>query len=385
MPGFFTVPRIAWGTGAIEQLAGLGAQRVFLLTDADVASTDSVRRIHEEFAKGGASVTEVTVRDPLPRPSSLAALLKRCRATGPDWICAVGDGELLDTAKALRLGWELPEIPLSSITPLTEFPETPKSRLVAIPSTSGSGSEVSASIAWEEDNGAPRDLYLRPLTPDWAMVDTRIARWMPTLRGIETGLPILGQSIESLLSAWSNPFSDALALDALLQAGTYLPRLGRPMDDDLARERLHYAATAAGMASANAQRGIAHAFARALREPTGLPYDRLYGIVLPFTVEFNFRSARDRCEAISAVLASAAGEGGRIDLPLRLRSLLEGLRIPANLVLAGVDRSVISSRRKEIVARVLSSPSTLANPRVPTEGEAERLLDLILDGPSPRR
>ncbi|EQD73612.1 propanol dehydrogenase, partial [mine drainage metagenome] len=192
--------------------------------------------------------------------------------------------------------------------------------------------------------------------------------------------PILGQAIESLVSAWSNPFSDALAFDALLQSAAHLPKLGRPMDDEVARERLHYAATQAGMAAANAQLGIAHAFALALHEPTGLPYDRLYGILLPFVVEFNFRSARDRFETISGVLASAAGEGGRIDLPLRLRTLLDGLRVPPNLVAAGVDRTALWARRKEIVARLLRSPATLANPRVPSEGEAERLIELFLGG-----
>ncbi|MHB1435730.1 MAG: iron-containing alcohol dehydrogenase [Thermoplasmata archaeon] len=380
MPGFFTLPRIAWGTGAVEQLSGLGAQRVFLLTEPETASTDPVRRIAEEFAKGGASVTSHTASGPLVRTTTVEALAALGRSAGPDWICAVGGGDLIDAAKAMRLRLELPGIPLEEVTPLTEFPPVPRSRLVAIPATSGRGREVSGTIALEREDGSPLEIFLRETAPDWAMVDPQLARWVPTGRGIEAGLPVLGQAIESLVSAWSNPFSDALAFDALLQSATHLPRLGRPMDDEIARERLHYAATQAGMAAANAQVGIAHALALALREPTGLSYDRLYGIVLPFAVEFSFRSARDRYEAISGVLASAAGEGGRIDLPLRLRTLLEMLKIPANLVAAGVDRTALWARRKEIVARLLRSPATLANPRVPSEGEAERLIELLLGG-----
>ena len=380
MPGFFTLPRIAWGTGAVEQLSGLGARRVFLLTEPEIASTDGVRRIVEEFAKGGASVISYAAPGPLATTATVEALAARCREAGPDHICAVGGGDLIDTAKAVRLRFELPGMPLEEVTPLTELPAAPRSRLVAIPATSGRGREVSGSIALGREDGSPLEIFLREVAPDWAMVDVQLARWAPTARGIDAGLPILGQAIESLVSAWSNPFSDALAFDALLQAATQLPRLGRPMDDEVARERLHYAATEAGMAAANAQVGIAHALALALREPTGLSYDRLYGIGLPFAVEFNFRSARDRFEAISGVLASAAGEGGRIDLPLRLRTLLEGLRIPATLVAAGADRDAVWSRRREIVARILRSPATLANPRVPSEGEAERLLELLLDG-----
>lgn len=380
MPGFFTLPRIAWGTGAVEQLSGLGARRVFLLTEPEIASTDGVRRIVEEFEKGGASVTSHAAAGPLGRIATVEALAARGRETGPDWICAVGSGDLIDAAKAMRLRFELPDVALDEVNPLTEFPSAPRSRLVAIPATSGRGREVSGAIALEREDGSPLEIFLRELAPDWAMVDPHLARWVPTARGIDTGLPVLGQAIESLVSAWSNPFSDALAFDALLQSATQLPKLGRPMDDEVARERLHYAATQAGMAAANAQVGIAHAFALALREPTGLPYDRLYGIVLPFAVEFNFRSARDRFEAISGVLASAAGEGGRIDLPLRLRTLLEGLRVPADLVAAGVDRTALWGRRKEIVARLLRSPATLANPRVPSEGEAERLIELLLGG-----
>lgn len=380
MPGFFTLPRIAWGAGAIEQLAGLGAQRVFLLTEPEIASTDALQRITEEFEKGGASVTRWAAPSPSATLAGVDALVDRVRSAGPDWICAVGSGELIDAAKAMRLRYELPTVALEEVTPLTEFPAAPRSRLVAIPATSGRGREVSGAVALERADGSPLELFLRELAPDWAMIDPRLARWVPTGRGIDLGLPVLGQAIESLVSAWSNPFSDALAFDALLQSATQLPKLGRPMDDEVARERLHYAATQAGMAAANAQVGLAHAFALALREPTGLAYDRLYGIVLPFAVEFNFRSARDRFEAISGVLASAAGEGGRIDLPLRLRTLLEGLRVPADLIVAGVDRTAVWSRRKEIVARLLRSPATLANPRVPSEGEAERLIELLLGG-----
>ncbi|MHB1932736.1 MAG: iron-containing alcohol dehydrogenase, partial [Thermoplasmata archaeon] len=352
----------------------------FLLTEPEIAATDGVRRISEEFAKGGASVTVRAASGPLVRTATVEALVGQCREAGPDWICAVGSGDLIDAAKAMRLRFELPEIPLEEVTPLTGFPAAPRSRLVAIPATSGRGREVSGAIALEREDGSPLEIFLRETAPDWAMVDAQLARWVPTARGIDSGLPILGQAIESLVSAWSNPFGDALAFDALLQSATQLPKLGRPMDDEEARERLHYAATQAGMAAANAQVGIAHAFALALREPTGLSYGRLYGIVLPFAVEFNFRSARDRFETISGVLASAAGEGGRIDLPLRLRTLLEGLRVPPNLVAAGVDRAALWARRKEIVARLLRAPATLANPRVPSEGEAERLLELLLDG-----
>jgi alcohol dehydrogenase class IV len=380
MPGFFTLPRVAWGTGAIEQLSGFGARRVLLLTEPEIASTDGLRRIAEEFEKGGASVTVHAASGPLARTTTVDALAGRARDTAPDWICAVGGGDLIDTAKAVRLRLERPDLTLDEVTPLTELPATPQSRLVAIPATSGRGREASGAVALDVEDGGPLEIFLRELAPDWAMVDPQFARWVPTARAIDSGLAILGQAIESLVSAWSNPFSDALAFDALLQSATQLPRLGRPMDDEIARERLHYAATQAGMAAANAQLGIAHAFALALRGPTGLPYDRLYGIVLPFVVEFNFRSARDRFEAISGVLASAAGEGGRIDLPLRLRTLFEGLRIPASLGAAGVDRSALWADRKAIVARCLRSPATLANPRVPSEGEAERLLELLLDG-----
>ncbi|EQD48963.1 alcohol dehydrogenase, iron-containing, partial [mine drainage metagenome] len=112
----------------------------------------------------------------------------RVRSAGPDWICAVGSGELIDAAKAMRLRYELPTVALEEVTPLTEFPATPRSRLVAIPATSGRGREVSGAVALERADGSPLELFLRELAPDWAMIDPRLARWVPTGRGIDLGL-----------------------------------------------------------------------------------------------------------------------------------------------------------------------------------------------------
>jgi len=300
-------------------------------------------------------------------------MAKRIAEFGPDWVVAIGGGRTLDGAKAARLLLEKPDLSLLQLTPVFDLPEPPRCRFVAVPTTSGSGAEASWSVDLRSPDGDPIELAHRALVPDWAIVDAGFASSLPNDLRRDGGLESLGQAVEAYLSAWANPFSDALALSVVRTVFERLPHALKWSDDPDAKEALHYAATLAGLAASNAQRGVAHALARALSGPAGLSYGQLVGILLPRVLEFDRPSARDRIEAL-ALAVHTAEDRAPVPFEVRMTRLLETVRAPGSLEAAGVDRSRLDTVRPRVVASALRSPAVLANPRVPGERDLEQLL-----------
>ncbi|MGA8710609.1 MAG: iron-containing alcohol dehydrogenase [Thermoplasmata archaeon] len=383
MTGFFTSPRIAWGPGAVEQLSGLGARRALLVADPVVAAHDGHRRVVEELAKSE-TVVEVFLAGPDPdRLDAVGDLAQRLTGFAPDWLVAVGGGRTLDGAKAARLLLERPGLSLSALPPVFELPDPPRCRFVAIPTTSGSGSEASWSVDLRSVEGDPFELAHRALVPDWAIVDVAFAETLPNDLLRDGAVEALAQATEAYLSAWANPFSDALALSVARTVLERLPHALKWSDDPDAKEALHCAATLSGLAASNAQRGVAHALARALEAPTGLPYARLLGIALPYALDFAHPSARDRLESLGAAMRRS-DESSPLPIAARVRKFYENIRLPTDLKAAGVAPERLAESRASIIANALRSPGVLANPRVPSGPDLEVLLTSMTVGATVR-
>ncbi|HTW55752.1 MAG TPA: iron-containing alcohol dehydrogenase [Thermoplasmata archaeon] len=381
MPAFFTGPSIAWGPGAIEQLSALGIRRAIVLADPAVAAGVGVRRIVEELEKSDAAVERVDWTGPADALPTVTAARDRARAFAPDAVVAVGGGRTIDGAKAVRLGLELPDVDLAQLPPLLPPADDRRVRLVAVPTTSGSGAEASWVADLVGADGEPLEIAERRLTPEWALVDPAWAEPLPREAWVPGALETAALATEAYLSAWSNPFSDALAVQALATVVQRLPNAVRWSDDPDARPALHYAATAAGLAVSNAQRGIAHALARALAGPTRLPYATALGIVLPAVLDFDRPGARERIEALARAVGGP-DDRGPLALEARLRRLYPIVRFPADLAAAGAPKDRWFADRAQIVRRTLRSPAVLANPRVPNAHDVEQLLDAVAGPPA---
>jgi alcohol dehydrogenase class IV len=380
MQGVFSAPRIVAGAGAIEVLSGLGALRPLVVVDPAVARSTGARRVVEELEKpDGAVVTAVSDVTVEPTVADVERAVPAVRAASPDLIVAVGGGSAIDTAKALWVRFVRPEVALETITPMVELGLRSRTSFVAIPTTSGSGSEATWTSELRAEDGRPVDLATRELVPDWALLDASLAESAPPSVRADAAADLLGHAIEALGSEWANAFSDAAGRDALATALTVLPKLARHPDDDEGRAALHHAATLAGLAASNAQVGVAHALARALRPSTGLSHGRLVGILLPYATEFNYPSARDRYARLAGPLGPPIAPN-RSALAERLRAVLGPLGIPKTLADAGVDRLRADGGRAAAVAHAARTPAAIANPRVPSEDELARLLDAAWSG-----
>jgi len=382
MVGFVTAPSIAWGIGALEQLSGLGARRAAVVIDPAVAAHEGPRRVIEELEHGGATVTSISDSSVANRLDAVAELAARLRSLDLDWVVVVGGGTAIDTAKAARLLLERPEVTLERPPVDLALPERPRSRLAAVPTTSGSGAEASWVADLVTPDGTPLEIAHRTLVPDWAIVDPRFAEALPGPAVVAGALEAAALACEAYISAWANPFSDALAVDAVRTIVRRLPHDLRWSDDPDARAVLHYAATEAGIAQSNSQRGIAHALARALVRPTGVPYATLLGVVLPAALDFDRSAARERLEALADALRLPQ-ESPVPGVAERLRRLAASSGAPADLVGAGASTATLAGERARIVTETLRSPAVLANPKVPTAEDVERLLAAVSERTAP--
>jgi len=376
---FFTAPRIVAGPGAIEQLSALGAHRAALVIDPTIQRAERHRRAVEELSKTDTTIEVFAAEPAEPTVVAVDALAQRLRAFHPEWIVAIGGGRTIDAGKAAWVRYAAPDLALESVTPLIELKLRASAAFVALPTTSGSGCDAAWSAMVRAEDGRPIEVASRELVPDWTLLDPALPASMPAALTAETGAELIAHAFEAAVSEWSNPFSDALARDALITAIGELPKATKHPDDLEARSSLHAAATMAGIAASNAQFGVAHALAVALGSSNGRSYGRTIGTLLPYVAEYDYPSARDKYAGLAGVFGAPAVRD-RSGVAERLRSLWAQVGIPKTLAEAGFAAPLEGAELARVVERARSSTSAVANPRVPSEPELAALLDAAYRG-----
>lgn len=375
--GFFVAPRLALGVGALEQLSGLGAQRATVVVDPAVRSLERFHRVEEELAKTAVAVE--VMEAPTLTISAVTLASERVRATSPDWIVAVGGGACIDAAKAVWVGVERPDLNWGAVNPLAELGLRHRARFAAVPTTSGSGREAGWTLRLPSAEGGTTELASRELVADWAILDPLFPASLSPALTAESGAEALTHALEAIASEWSNPFSDALARDAVGVLVRDLPKLAKHADELDLRAEVHYAASAAGIALSNAQAGLAQALTEVLLLQSSARRGRVAAAILPFVLEFNFPAARERYLSLGSVLGGSVTQH-RSSLAEKVRSLWDLLGLPRTLAGAGIDPGQLRTELPRLVEQVVALPAAVANPRMASRDELLRLLECALDG-----
>lgn len=326
------------GPGSVKALSELSVGRLLVVTDPYFFENGTAQQIAQ-----AASPTAVEYFHQIsPDPSAAlaaegTAAVQRFR---PDTLLALGGGSALDCGKAMA------------------YFSDPRPRLIAVPTTSGSGSEVTDFAILTHD-GVKHPLVDPRLRPDVAIVDPELVASLPPALIADGGFDVLTHALEAYVAKNASPITDALAEAAFRTVLHQLPRSFA--GDQNARARIHTAATMAGLAFTNAGLGICHALAHSLGGATHLPHGRLNAILLPHVLEGSPKLAQ---------LARAAGLEGRADtIALRnLRNVLIRLRrelgLPATLAEAGVSPATL--QQDKIVSAALLDPCCATAPVEPT-------------------
>ena len=402
-PQWFRVPSDTYfNAGAIETLREVKASQVLLVTDIDGEArgvADEVRRYLE-----GPSVHVFSDLHPEPSEAQIQAGTEVLGEFGADCIVAVGGGSVLDAAKAMRLFHESPDVSLRELAlpfldarkRVAHYPEVEHTvRLLALPTTAGTGSEVSPATVISA-GGRKVTLVDYSLVPDVAIVDPTLTLTMPPSVTADTGVDALTHALEAGVSIFASPYTDAFCMQAINLIMDALPRACENGSDLEVRTAMSNAATIAGLAFSNAFVGVNHALAHAVGPRFGIPHGRANGIFLPHVLRYNasipskFMPAPGYSTYVApdkyAQMGWVLGLGGsdmderRARLFGRIDELLDAVGMPRSLAEAGVSREEFDAALPDLVKGAFSDPSIRTNPRMPMLEELASLLAAAFEG-----
>ncbi len=369
----FTLPRdIYFGSGAISELKNLkGHKKAFIVTGGhSMRKTGFLQKTEDILKEAGLETKIYEGVEPDPSIERVFDGAKAMSEFQPDVIVAIGGGSPMDAAKAMWVFYEYPEKTFEDIKDPFTMPQLRKKAIfVAIPSTSGTASEVTAfSVITDYSTNIKYPLADFEITPDVAVLDSDIAMTMPKTLTAHTGMDALTHAIEAYVACNRSNFSDPLALQAISDIFDSL--VDSYNGDADAREKMHIAQCLAGMAFSNALLGIAHSIAHKTGAVFDLPHGLCNAILLPYVIQYNSRV----CMASYARIARAIGLQGSTDKQLTnalvdaIRELNKKLGIAPTYKANGVSEELFKENAKKIAANAVLDPCTGANPR-PTDAE----------------
>ena len=383
----FTLPRdIYYGQGSLETLKTLkGKKAMVVIGGGSMKKFGFLDKVVEYLNEAGIEVQLFENVEPDPSVETVMKGAEAMRKFQPDWIISMGGGSPIDAAKAMWAFYEYPETSFDDLIIPFNFPELrTKAKFLAIPSTSGTATEVTAfSVITDYAKGIKYPLADFNITPDIAIVDPALAETMPPKLVANTGMDALTHAIEAYVSTLNSPFTDPLALKAIHMVFDYL--LDSYAGDMKAREQMHYGQCLAGMAFSNALLGIVHSMAHktgAAFSTGHIPHGCANAIYLPYVIKFNAKNA----EARYADIARSIGLEGKADAELtdnlcaKIDAYNIKLSIPKTLKEFGINEAEFKQKVTKISELAVGDACTGSNPRPITPVEMEKLFTCIYYG-----
>ncbi len=374
---FFPKTEVVFGPGLLERLQAFRGQKAGIVTDAFMAKSGALDRV-----RGGLAGCELAVFDevvPEPSVETVSAGVRLFAEFGPDVVVALGGGSPIDAAKAvvavLREMWPERKIPF-----------------VAIPTTSGTGSEVTSfAVISDPAKGKKFPLVSPDLVPDVALLDAELVRTAPPKVTADTGMDVITHAIEAIVSTGASDFSDAFAEKALELAFLHLPGAFQDGDNMVAREAMHHASCMAGLAFSASGLGLNHGLAHAIGGLMHVVHGRINAMLMPLVISFNagfwaganvpdalLPAAKKYARIAGKVgLDAPAARAGTTALVRQISALNARFGIPATLRQMGVDMDLYSRNEGRLIEAALDDACTASNPRKPTRSDVSALLRAI--------
>lgn len=385
---FFNSPEIIFGPGALDYLEEVQGQRAFVVTDANIEALGFVDLVRQRLEKAGLECQVWAEVEPDPALQTVQRGAAAALAFEPDWIIGLGGGSCMDAAKGIWVLYERPDLTPDGINPIERLGLRQKARLIAIPTTSGTGAEATWAIVLT-DTAEQRKLGLgsRENLPDMAIVDPLFTANLPPRLTADTGLDALAHAIEGYTNSWANDFCDGPCLKATELVFKYLRRAYTDGSDAEAREKMHNAATLAGMGFGNSMVALAHSMGHALGGIFHTPHGRAVALFLPYSIEFIARGPTmipTRYGEIARFLGLPAEteEQGAASLVAAIRDLMRQVEQPLTLQELGVGREELEANMETLATNAELDVYTITSLRVPTHDEIIRLYRCAYEGQS---
>ena len=365
------------GKGALQQLSHYKNEHILVVADPFLKTSGTLDAILANFDDNN-DIVVFTDIVPDPPIETVVAGIKSAGDKPISIVLSIGGGSAIDASKAMYYFAKKQGAFSEAI-------------LIAIPTTSGTGSEVTDfSVITDADKGTKYPLVTSEILPDVAILDADLVMSLPSNITADTGMDVLTHAIEAYVSTEATDFSDALAEKAIKLVFEYLPKAYKNGQDVEAREKMHAASTLAGMAFNTAYLGINHSLAHAAGAKFHVPHGRLNSILMPHVIQYNAgiefnnrnRQATDKTVAsryqdIAKLLGCSASSpvSGVRQLVEAIKKLQRKLEMPTSLREYGVKADAFAQYKVEISEAALHDGCTPTNPRVPTAEELLKVLE----------
>ena len=377
----FSVPRhIVYGENALEKLGTLVGKRAALVTGgSSMKKHGFLDRAAALLQQAGMQTIVIDGVEPNPSVATVRRGAQEMLAFGPDWIVAIGGGSALDAAKVMWCFYEHPQLSFEDIIPVGSMPPLRnKARFVAIPSTSGTASEITAfSVITDTEQHIKYPIVAADMVPDLAILDPALPAKMPPQVTANTGMDVMAHAVEAVASIAATSFTDPYAIEAIRLVFEHLATAYEKPDDKAARAHMHNASALAGMAFTNASLGLVHSLAHKIGGEFGVTHGLANAILLPYIIDFNRRSST-KYALVEKLLGIA-------DLAQAIRELNRRLGIPATFK-ACDEVDFAEAKFKAVLERMSANahadPCTLTNPGQPTVADVRRIYSAAYYGES---
>lgn len=397
-------PKVYFKQGCLPLALGdlAGAKRAMIVTDRALFGLGLADRVTDVLDKLGIESEVFSDVQPDPDLSTARKGVARMEAFQPDVIIALGGGSPMDAAKIMWILYEHPEVEFEDLAMrfmdirkrVYTFPKLgAKARLVAIPTTSGTGSEVTPfAVVTDDRTGRKYPIADYALTPNMAIIDPDLVMHMPKRLTAYSGIDAVTHALEALASVMATDFTNGMALESLRILMKYLPTAYREgADAPKAREKVHNAATMAGMAFANGFLGVCHAMAHQLGAVFHLPHGLANALLISEVIRYNatdaprkqaafpqyeYPHAKARYARVARFLELPGGNDDELveSLIAALEELKCQLGIPPNLREAGVPEDAFLESLDKLVEMAFDDQCAGANPRFPLMAEMKEIL-----------
>ena len=385
----FTLPRdIYHGKGCLEELKNLkGKKAILVVGGGSMKRQGFLDRAENYLKEAGMEVKLFEGVEPDPSVETVMKGAAVMQEFQPDWIVAMGGGSPIDAAKAMWAFYEYPDVTFEDLCIPFNFPELrTKAKFAAIPSTSGTATEVTAfSVITNYQTGVKYPLADFNITPDVAIVDPDLVMGLPVKQVAYTGMDALTHAIEAYVSTLNCPFTDPLALQAIEMVLDYLPASYKC--DVIAREQMHYAQCLAGMAFSNALLGIVHSMAHktgAAFSTGHIPHGCANAIYLPYVIKYNAKdpvAAKRYAEIARRMGLPGTSEKALINsLCAKIDAFNVELNIPKTLKDFGIDEAEFKEKIAKISELAVGDACTGSNPRPIDPAAMEKLFNCTYYG-----
>ncbi|HFI0040011.1 TPA: 1-propanol dehydrogenase PduQ [Streptococcus suis] len=363
------------GEGALDQLKSYKDEHILVVADPFLRQSGQLESVLHYLD----SSNQIIVFDdivPDPPIETIVAGIQSVGSHSISIILTIGGGSAIDAAKAIYYFGKKMNVFADAV-------------LIAIPTTSGTGSEVTEfAVITDSQKEIKYPLVSREILPDIAILDSCLVTSLPEAITADTGMDVLTHAIEAYVSTNATDFSDALAEKAIKLVFQYLPQAYQNGNDSVAREKMHVASTLAGMAFNTASLGINHGLAHATGAKFHIPHGRVNSILMPHVIQYNAnigsrgiatedKQTAIRYQEIAKLIGCSATSPvlGVRQLIEAVKKLQRKLDLPLSLRDYGVSISAFNESKEEIALAAISDKCTATNPRKPTKEEALEVLE----------